>query len=415
MSPVIPKNQGIRIGTVQSVKPGSTLVDVSCDILPDMGDGIEIRSERKAGKAVSTIISYRKEPGKGVLRIGDFKEPVQVGDAVYRTSSKKQLEAARSSFRNMSLDASPESRRIGRRRGIHLTLTCFDNVLRLTGTTIPETGELWDSQAKKSAVLEAGPFETDAERATPKERYENALRKTGNTPFEVESLRFRGDFDIRVKASEINALRRECLAKLEEEIRFRRTLPEGFRTMEAMGESETGLPVLPDTLPRVPLAALCLEADRSGQSLAEAYGNREDPEAVPFISNVTKGREDDILLHREGEIRELGQSVPILVGNLSWLHRLAGKGLRLYGDYGLNGVNRETARVLKEMGVQALCPGLERNETGELGEKRMPLMISEHDFSARELRNNKRGIRIRVEHPEYSSQSRIVPVVTERN
>ena len=45
MSPVIPKNQGIRIGTVQSVKPGSTLVDVSCDILPDMGDGIEIRSE----------------------------------------------------------------------------------------------------------------------------------------------------------------------------------------------------------------------------------------------------------------------------------------------------------------------------------------------------------------------------------
>ena len=387
MSPVIPKNQGIRIGTVKSVKPGSTLVDVSCDILPDMGDGIEIRPERKAGKAVSTIISYRKESGKDVLRIGDFKEPVQVGDA----------------------------RRIGRRRGIHLTLTCFDNVLRLTGTTIPETGDLWDSQAKKSVVVEAGPFETDAERATPKERYENALQKTGNTPFEVESLRFRGDFDIRVKASEINALRRECLAKLEEEIRFRRTLPEGFRPRNAMGESETGLPVLPDTLPRIPLAALCLEADRSGRPLAEVYGNREDPDAVPFISNVTKGREDEILLRREAEIRELGQNVPILVGNLSWLHRLAGKGLRLYGDYGLNGVNRETARVLKEMGLEALCPGLERNETGELGENMMPLMVSEHDFSARELRNNKRGIHIRVEHPEYSSQSRIVPAVTERN
>ena len=415
MSPVIPKNQGIRIGTVKSVKPGSTLVDVSCDILPDMGDGIEIRSERKAGKAVSTIISYRKESGKGVLRIGDFKEPVQVGDAVYRTSSKKQLEAVRSSFRNISLDASPESRRIGRRRGIHLTLTCFDNVLRLTGTTIPETGDLWDSQAKKSVVVEAGPFEVDSERATPKERYENALRKTGNTPFEVESLRFRGDFDIRVKASEINALRRKCLAKLEEEIRFRRTLPEGFRPMKATGESETGLPILPDTLPRISLAELCLEADRSGRSLAEVYGNREETDAVPFISNVTKGREDEILLRREGEIRELGQSVPILVGNLGWLHRLAGKGLRLYGDYGLNGVNRETARALKEMGAEALCPGLERNETGELGEKRMPLMISEHDFSARELRNNKRGIHIRVEHPEYSSQSRIVPAVTERN
>ena len=338
-----------------------------------------------------------------------------MGDAVYRTSSKKQLEAVRNSFRNMSLDASPESRRIGRRRGIHLTLTCFDNVLRLTGTTIPETGDLWDSQAKKSVVLEAGPFETDAERATPKERYENALRKTGNTPFEVESLRFRGDFDIRVKASEINALRRECLAKLEEEIRFRRTLPEGFRPMRAMEESEMGLPVLPDTLPRISLAALCLEADRSGRSLAEVYGNREETDAVPFISNVTKGREDEILLRREAEIRELGRSVPILVGNLSWLHRLAGKGLRLYGDYGLNGVNRETARVLKEMGVEALCPGLERNETGELGENMMPLMVSEHNFSARELRNNKRGIHIRVEHPEYSSQSRIVPAVTERN
>ena len=124
-----------------------------------------VRSERP----VSTIISYRKETGKGVLRIGDFKEPVQAGDAVYRTSSKKQLEAVRSSFRNMSLDASPESRRIGRRRGIHLTLTCFDNVLRLTGTTIPETGELWDSQAKKSVVAEAGPFEAGHAEGTVRE------------------------------------------------------------------------------------------------------------------------------------------------------------------------------------------------------------------------------------------------------
>ena len=49
----------------------------------DVGDMETLRPTMPGVTVIGgTIISYRKEPGKGVLRIGDFKEPVQVGDVL---------------------------------------------------------------------------------------------------------------------------------------------------------------------------------------------------------------------------------------------------------------------------------------------------------------------------------------------
>lgn len=412
MSPVIPKNQGIRIGTVTSVKKGSTLVDVRCDIAPDMGDGIEIRREGRGAvgrKAVSSIVSYRKELGKNVLRIGDFKEPVFPGEAVYRTSSRKQLEEARSTFRPMSLCADEGARKMGRRRPVDLTLTCYNEMLNLTVTTVPEEENLWESQQKVKVTETAGPFEPDYERATPKERYENALQKTGNTPFEVRRIRMKGDFNVRVRASEINALRRKCLEELEERIQFRR------KGLSVMTSPEKGLPpiggddfeVLPRDVHRIPLAQLCLESERTGEPV-EALLRKPENQGIPSISNVTKGLEDEILLRHEDEIRRLGQSTPILIGNLGWLNRLLPEeGIHIYGDYGLNVLNQETKDLLQTLGAEGAYESLEVDEAGSGNQNEFPLMVSEHDFETGELRNEKRGIHIRIRKPEYSSQCRV--------
>lgn len=412
MSPVIPKNQGIRIGTVTSVKKGSTLVDVHCDIPPDMGDGIEIRREGRGGvgrKAVSSIVSYRKELGNDILRIGDFKEPVTPGDVVYRTSSKKQLDEARDTYRHMAL-----TRKIGRRRPIDLTLTCYNEMLNLTVTTVLEEENLWTSQQKVKVMETAGPFESDDERATPKERYENALQKTGNTPFEVRRIRMKGDFTLRVRASEINALRRKCLAELEEKIRFRRTEAIGLGVADCVSSHSEEMTILSRNIQRIPLAQLCLEAEETGKSLEDIRTSKE-LNTIPAISNVTKGLEDEILRRHETEIRHLGKRVPILVGNLGWLNRLLPEeGMHIYGDYGLNVLNRETRELLRSLGVEAVYDSLEEDDLDSKREDGFPLMITEHDFEPGELRNEKRGIHIRIRKPKYSSQCRVESVDSDK-
>lgn len=450
MSKKIPKNQGIRIGTVTSVRKGSTLVDVRCDIEPNMGDGIEIRSMVSGSSAASqnartasNIISYKKALGNGVWRIGDFKESVSKGDIVYRTSAKDQLEEARQSFRHISLPDIPETvegnggkRHIGRRRGISLTLTCFHQILRLTASTLPEEGEQWMSQQVRSVTVEAGPYDVDGERATPEERFRNALLKTGSTPFRVEKLNLKGDFDVRVRASEINALRRDCLAALEKEIVFRRELP-SIPGMELPSKDELAR-ILPKSIHRIPLAELCLEAEERTCSLqevcseydlasAEAFAMKPECEEattdaglkhsleetqmnILSISNVTKGLEDEILLRHMTEITAIETDTPILVGNLSWLSRLLLAGNTVYADYGLNALNRESVQVLTELGVTGYFPSLEAMEREDfLAGEELPLMVSEHDFDAVEIENKKRRIQAELHHPRYSSQTRVLP------
>ncbi len=510
MSQVIPKNQGIRIGQVETARNTSTLVDVRCDIEPEMGDGIEIRSEKPEGKGAgpvaSNIISYRKELGNGLYRIGDFREPVRNGSMVYRTSSKAQLEEARRSYRNVSIPENPENRHIGRRRDIVLTLSCYGGMLNLTAETVTEPDNPWESQRKQQVTVSAGPFEADFERATPEERYRGALGKTGNTPFRVQDIRMKGDFVICARASEINALRRECLQALEEKLRFRREVPEAERDSADSETHPCGTGVrqttrasmkmpsadaiwvdgctdktpgnetqsvaseisdvqsidwLPKSVHRIPLAQLCLDAEAEGIPLmavlremnldrqsepTEAedtlqeqrlqgqvpqergrFKQSEQPEPamacaqekenvghgdnrILAISNVTKGKEDEILLRHWDEIRKVGRIYPILAGTLSWLTRLAEAGCHVYADYGLNTLNRETARVLASLGAKRIYPSLESLSREELEEEgNLPLMVSEHDFGEGIIRNSKRGICAQITHPEYSSQVRITP------
>ncbi len=418
MSQVIPKNQGIRIGQVTAARNTSTLVDVRCDIEPKMGDGIEIRPDGKGiGPVASNIISYRKDLGDGVYRIGDFREPVRSGSNVYRTSSRVQLEEARQSFRNISVLEETENRRIGRRRDIVLMLSCFDGMLKLTAETVAESDNTWESQRKQQVTVSAGPFGVDSERATPEERYRGALSKTGSTPFRVHEIRLEGTFNIHVRASEINALRRACLRELEEKIRFRRELPPDKPKTDRADSVEW----LPKEIERIPLASLCLEAEaeeiplitlleRRGLQKVNEDAREDNKPRIPAISNVTRGKEDEILFRHLEEIKEAGKIYPILVGTLGWLARLAEIGCRVYADYGVNALNEESIRVLTSLGAEQIYPSLELLCREEIEKQRdLPLMVSEHDFGEGILRNSKRGICAEITRPDYSSQVRITP------
>ncbi|WP_456079954.1 peptidase U32 family protein, partial [Mogibacterium sp.] len=333
MSGDIVKNQGLEIGRVVATKKGSTLVDIEATSEPSIGDGAEIYGRGDAPLS-STVLSYVKELGPNRYRVGDFRGSITVGDTMRRTSKKSQLEAARQTFKGATLFEEEDTRKVKRRRKIDMVLQIEGNTLVLKARTVRlADGDRWPSCIEKSVSVEAGPFDFNYESPTPLERYESALTKTGNTPFELRELRIIGDSQIRVKTSELNSLRRHCLTELGKALEFRRdsrdigdvvselhdliekfreanedkhrekckeSMPfelyfssmEDWRTFEADGGATSLRSINGDVTGLsykvlLPMAGIVTELHIDGDSLP--------PEIVPYIGSVTKGREEQIL------------------------------------------------------------------------------------------------------------------------
>ena len=90
----IPKHQGVLVGKVLQRPKEKDLVDISFTKQLTLGDGIEIH-----GREInSNILTYYRDMGKKVARIGDFKGDIRKGDLVYRTSSKTLTGEIRNTF-----------------------------------------------------------------------------------------------------------------------------------------------------------------------------------------------------------------------------------------------------------------------------------------------------------------------------
>ena len=430
MSMVVPKNQGIEIGHVTGVKNNSTLVDARLTGELAIGDGVEIRG---GGRQSGNIVSYMKDAGGGITRIGDIRGEVRAGDTVYRTSCKNQLEDARRSFEGRSVFG--DDRRPIRKRPVDMVLTGIDGKLILSMKTAARSDDaMWPSMRKVQVQAEAGPFEADTERHASRERLEGALGKLGSTPFELRRLDIRGDVDLRVKASELNDLRRRAAAELEEEMRFRRTEPAGgvagagdgsklevkearelyfFKLEDYLGMAELGADSVPTGYKRalIPLADMCREADRRGVSLTELTEEIWlGMDIIPYITGVSKGLEDSIIEAHLADCLELARQTGISAGSLGWMMFFARDGIRVIAGFELNSYNRRTAEVLMELGASEVTSSLETMEGGGV----YPLMVSEHRFGD-ETYSSPMGHKLRVIKRPYSSQDLLVPIAEPGN
>ncbi|MBR2547415.1 MAG: U32 family peptidase [Eubacterium sp.] len=196
MSGDIPKNSGIRVGTVVRRGKNDHQVIVKLGRAIAVGDGIEIRGK----ETLSNIVTYIKQNEDGTMIIGDFRGEVSEGDAVYRTSSKAQLKEARKSFQSLDFES------VGKRR---LPLRAE---MRTDGETLILTVETYDGVSAESVRALPEKLETEG----TAERFEKALHKTGGTPFEIIDIQIQKDVrDLSMKVSEINDMRRAALSALE--------------------------------------------------------------------------------------------------------------------------------------------------------------------------------------------------------
>ena len=443
MSGDIVKNQGLEIGRVVAIKKGSTLVDIEVTSEPSIGDGAEIYGRGDVPLS-STVLSYVKELGPNRYRVGDFRGSITVGDTMRRTSKKSQLEAARQSYRGATLFEDEDTRKVKRRRKIDMVLQIEGNTLVLKARTVRlADGDRWPSCIEKSVSVEAGPFDFNYESPTPLERYESALTKTGNTPFELRELRIIGDSQIRVKTSELNSLRRHCLTELSKALEFRRdsrdiggvvselhevivqsceanedqhrekckeSMPfelyfssmEDWRTFEADGGAVRLNSINGDVAGLsykvlLPMAGIVTDLHVDGESLP--------PEIVPYIGSVTRGREEQILQENYELVVKLALLRGIFVSNLGWLHKMVEIGADVTADFGLNAYNHMSVQVLKALGASDVRWSLEK---ASISEGNYPLMQTEHRFPAARLKS-RREHDVRILNNEFSSQSVVIP------
>lgn len=392
MSGDLPKHGGIYIGNVLRRVPGTDLLETKENLPVSLGDGVEIRGTELCGN----VVTYCRKT-KGKLHIGDIRGSVQPGDPIYRISSASQLAAVRKTYRHTGLDGGQEQRK-----------TRVDIRIIGRGTCITAIGT---HESGKRAEVHSGAFEPAAE-PVDLERMEAALRKSGNTPFFIGRIRFDGDFGMRMKASQMNELRRRLLKEVADSLIVRRPKPEVrdfsfvqetqprvmeyyFYTWERFLQSRNVLPS--HDLPVVCVVPLVEYFRRFGEV-------GDGANIVPYVSNVTRGREETVLRENFTEICEICRETGVYVGNPGWIRPFRSAGIPVYGDYGLNVYNSQSQAALDMLGVRFSVQSLESDDRSNGA---IPLMTLQHEPEGRYLVSERYGVLEKVERP-WSDQTLLV-------
>ena len=372
----IPKHRGVYIGRVLEKNGQIVRIKTNEDIAN--GDGIEIHGREITGN----IVTYIKEAGRGKLDIGDFKGYVSKGADVYRTSSSAQLKALRKTF---------EEGRFLRKVPVSFTFTAeYGSYPKL----LAEDGDF------KAEITGDAVCERAVNRPLDEDTVRKQLGKTGNTPFEAAETECSIESDISVPVSAINAMRRHALEALQEikgrgrakgEISMPE-LPAGEKT-EMTGIYVTDIKgiegrefagLLQQYDGRLSIFLPLISYMKNRESIDEKLG--DNYQVIPYISNISKGREDEYIESNIDSICEAVRANGIMIGNLCWIEVFVSRGIAVYGGYGLNVYNRYTDALLKKLGVAASALSLESLEKGE---GNLPLMVSEHIIRGRSLTDRK--------------------------
>jgi len=271
--------------------------------------------------------------------------------------------------------------------GLPCSLTARDR----DGHTVTVTGPV--PEAARSRSLTAGEVS-------------DRLKKTGGTAFRCEHAETAVAEGLSLPASAVNALRRDALAALTEarlSIPARRELT----VPELMGAdcsaASPALTVSVSRLDQLSPALLELGPQRVYVPLELFDGLDALPEAdtewCAILPRVWRDRDEAALGRLLAHAQAMGVTGALL-GNIGHLPLVRGRGLALYGDFGLNVYNARSLAYLRDKGLDGACLSFElrfaqlRDLRKVLPAEaivygRLPLMITENC-----LVRNKTGCRL---------------------
>lgn len=200
-----PKNWGVFLGTVEGLCVGTDRIRIKIADSLEIGDGIEVwTGENEDPSVVVSYIRYKNKPvkyagKKQIVEIGDIKDKSKIkeGQKVYKTSSKALLKEARESFERATAPCVPLKAHMVfvKHKPVTLIVSDYDgNEAIVSSEVFPEKAEF---KPVTNMMLESW------------------VRKTGGTPYFIESFTLENDEGLTIPASVINRIRREALNKID--------------------------------------------------------------------------------------------------------------------------------------------------------------------------------------------------------
>ena len=443
-----PKNQGIYIGKTKSIRKIKSIytITISADTTKQLsaGDVIEARFFDEAGnlRIESTLITYiehRKTKNQnhtqsakehrsvayGDVIVGDFKKPIPIGSKIYRVISKELSERAQASFKNLSI----ESGKYTRTTGLNMKLYADSENIFLEGNLDSGKEQLNNIES----VTVSSSFQGDPTTRENLDKIKTNLGKLGGTPFHISKLEIKSDIPMGIKLSDINALRRELVSRLTEEIvsSYKRCILIENENLDMRTDTSniemdsdenqlafdkknsievyfyTWKDFLASTGPTdnyskvatLPLADVLLN-DLPMQSVQDTVKGKGYQDWIPYISNVSLGREDDIIEENLKKAVEIAKVKGLYLGNLEWQEVFSTAGCKLYGDFGLNCFNSKTLKLFRHIGFVHVEPS---SETYGENNGAYPLMTAEHQIDADVLIDRK-NVEMRIINRPFSNQ-----------
>lgn len=376
-----PNNRGMAIGKIEKVDNRSIYIRLSKDL--EKGDGIEI--ETAEGKYKGMVVDFSGNKGE-LLKIDRF-DKVLIGSTVYRTSKRKLIEDAISSFEeeNIKYPIDMEAT-ISIGKPARLTIDFNDKRIEVESDYVVE-------KAQKVGLTE--------------ERVKEQLLKLNDTLYYVDKISIYLDENAFMPVKEINGLRRKGIEKLNE---YRLSL----NSREAISDEEFNIRLnkyfsLPKK-EKVNVNRVSVKVLRKEQfdqldlnKLDRIYIGFDEDLIESILAAKVKGKEVYILTDRilyskdldllKVKIEQVKDIIDgVSVSNLGTLQYIMDSfNIDIHGDLGLNVFNSFTVEALKQNGIKSITLSSELNtkQISRIVEKNqveyeaiaygyLPLMIMKH-------------------------------------
>jgi putative protease len=397
-----PKNWGIYIGNVISFNKESSNIKMKMEEDLSIGDGIEVLNGEEINPG--TVVTYIKtENGKknyakkgDMAYIGDIKGNIPRGGKVYRTSSKALNMRAGDTF-----DGKSFIRKVQIEGGLFIRQNS------------PTTLRVSDGENIVEVVSEKLP-ETALNKPITRERIEEQLYKTGNTPFVFSRLDIQLDPGLTVPISEINNLRRKALDELYNK-KAAVNIGKRSELVEELGKCLFDFPgngrkeknnvkisvylyewnkkYHNEALFKADIIYIPFKEFLNEENINSFYGLKQKGCSIyAALPSITRGNYDNLIKAKLSGIIESEIVEGMLLGNMGQLEYVKDiQGIKIRCDHSFNILNRVSLVELNSLGIcgATLSPELNHDQLKDMAldtymDKevivygRLPVMVSEY-------------------------------------
>ena len=359
-----PNHIGIEVGKVIAYNANKGYAKVKLSKELNLGDSIAINdSSCKISELMEGNNNIKSANAMQIVTVGRIKGKIREQDKVYRTVLEK-----------LNKEITQVSSKENAKREIFAKIYLKENEqIKL---------ELEDKEAKIKVLKTEDVIVKKADnQGISKERIEEQLSKTGNTPFKIKNIEIIMDDNIIVPISSLNNIRRNAIEELEQNIvkSFKRILPK-------IEQEKAVISNMDNRTDEIPKVSLMLNEVKDNIDYTKLRGvdsvyipfrmfvlHKETTEQICQRFNtylmfpaITKSNYETLISNNLEEILK-NNIKGIVVSNLSHLELLKkyldeNKDLEIIANYTLNIINNNTIKELRKFGINKyiVLPELEK-------------------------------------------------------